>query len=124
MIESRSDQVLATSVTGLKVNTMYAAAQDALKWLADNIPPSEGATINKYAVLRTQISMTRTDTTVELYFKNTVVNAMTSETLHKAQPGQLITASTSELLRGCPPHNRVTSNERNIILRTHNTNGW
>jgi len=95
---------------------MYAAAQDALKWLADNIPPSEGATINKYAVLRTQISMTRTDTTVELYFKNTVVNAMTSETLHKAQPAPVDNSFKSEFAAWMSTAQPGDIYERNIIL--------
>src|SRR5689334_20647771 len=48
MIATRKDQQVESSVVGLKPNTMYAAAQDALKWLADNMPLKEGELANQY----------------------------------------------------------------------------
>lgn len=82
MIATQKNRVVTQAQTGLKVNTLYQNANFALKWLMDN-----SATLNdraKYAALRSQVKIRRYTDRIEIYFKPTLPNMSTIQSIPSA----------------------------------------
>lgn len=74
MIAERKDLEILSSATGWKSSTLYARAQDALKWLVDFDANKE-----KYLLLRSQISISKqySPEGIALYFKPSMTKIIT-----------------------------------------------
>lgn len=75
MMRTGTNRVIDSNLVGLKPATLYLKAQDALKWLSENDKDGE-----KYAVLRTRISIRRRTDGILIYFKPSVANIISKAT--------------------------------------------
>lgn len=76
MHDTQQAQEILCSVTGLRPNTIYLKAQDALKWLAENHPTNR----DRYMILRSRISIRKMEDRILLYFKSNIGNAISAAT--------------------------------------------
>lgn len=75
MIDTMANQEICARTTGLKPNTMYIKANDALRWLMEC-----GTEREKYALFRSRVSIRRLSNGILIYFKKTVANIIEAAT--------------------------------------------
>lgn len=97
MIKERQDREIISSLAGFKPNTLYTKAQDALKWLAECHSEKE-----KYAKLRGQVSMTRRNDGIKIYFKPTISKILQDSSMI-AQEQRLWKEEVEEWLKTAQP---------------------
>jgi len=68
MIANGKSREIHSSVVGLRISTLYIKANDALKWLAE-CDLKKGV---EYALLRSKITISKTDYGIFLYFKPSI----------------------------------------------------
>lgn len=76
MLTDRQNKKISSAACGLKPNTIYLQAQDALKWLAENHPTKSA----EYSRFRQQVSMGRRPDGVSVFFKPNIANLLAAAT--------------------------------------------